>query len=304
MNTTESVEAQYLAWLSLAGLRPKTVTESTHAVEKWLRETDGKPFSVQTLNEFRDYVGAQSWSPRYKNLILAQVKAMLNWARKRELIELSGDKITDTLSRFKEDRSAPVVLTTKELRRLATACAGYPATGRTVLAVMLTGARHAEIKGLRQADIDEHGIHITASRSKNHQGRVIPRFIIGGRCMRLITRHGAFVWKRSEWEAIRKAAHLDVKVKALRSTWATYAVSRGLLNPWQVAKVCGHTLQVAEKAYFGAAIFGLEGDTVDHWLGISDLLKPWTGTKQPEEPEEPEVLPPVAEMYPSFMQQE
>lgn len=264
------IETLYLEWLDTSGNRPKTIAEAAKGVRKWLAWRDGRELSLSLLHEFRDEVGGKRWSGRYKNLIIAQIKAMLNWARKRELHPLTSDKICDALGKFQPDKNAPVVLTRDELRRLARACLGCPQTGKTALAIMLTGMRHQEALSIEPQHVTEHGVEVSGANSKNHCGRVVPRFILSDACMKLFD--APLTWNRTQWDKIRERAGLSVQVKALRSTWATYAVSRGVLNPWQSAKTMGHTLAVAEGSYYGAPIFGLEGATTDEWLGVADII--------------------------------
>lgn len=264
----------YIDHLRDTGRRERTIKERYRALIAWANWASGRPVSLESLHEFHDYLAKKrKWKPRYKNLIMAQVKALLNWMRKRGHHDLTSTQISDALESFPYDREPPVVLTVPQIRAIAQACKDSDdPTGRMILAVMLTGTRYNEILSLKPTDITEQGVTVTGENSKNRNGRTIPAHILGDRVMALM-QGAAFSWRRSVWNAIQEQSGVKVPIKALRSTWGTYAVSRGILNPWQAAKVCGHTLAVAEQNYYGAPIFGLTGDTVDEWLGISDMLR-------------------------------
>ncbi len=163
------------------------------------------------------------------------------------------------------------MLTREEIQRLARACLDHDQTGRTALWLLCSGMRHKEALALIDSHINEHGVTIPAINSKNHDGRVIPSLVLGTAVDLL--QPLPLRWNSTAWTKIREQADVRIPVKALRSTWVTYALSRGVLNPWQVCKLAGHSLHVSEQNYQGAPIFGLQGDTVPEWLGIVDFLK-------------------------------
>ena len=258
----------YRNHLPTSGMRDKSIREVNMSLKHFERFVNGQDIDRQRISEFRDWVGAQDWSPNYRNLVLAHVKAMLRWSMDRDVCDIPENKIRRCLKSFKVNRESPVVLTREQLDNLGAGCIKYPKTGRTVLAVLMTGARHREILDMTDADVTEHGVEIGAERSKNRQGRVIPWTVLGPRVRELFDPL-PFVWDRQEWDAIRQMTNKPkMKVKSLRSTAATYWISQGSLPPRTCTALMGHTVAVAEKSYWGAPVLGIDGDYTDEWMGL------------------------------------
>lgn len=256
----------YLEHLPASGLRDKTVKMTTKSIADFETWREGRELTPALLTDWRDHLGRRHLAPRTKNTELARVKAMLNWMRKREQHELDSATIGDVLPSFPADREAPRVLSRDEIAKLVEACKGSE-TGRTVMALLVTGMRHEELMTLTPANLIEQGIEVRAANSKNRQGRVIPWFLIGA--ARPLFQPLPFVYDRHHWDKIRKVAGVDAPLKAMRSTFVTFCASAGTMPLHMIAKVAGHSLQVCEKHYFGSPIFGLVGTSVPEWMGIT-----------------------------------
>ncbi len=255
----------YLEHLPSSGLRPKTIAETSASIRRFNEWLDVRPITGGELMAYREHVARRHLAPRTKNLELARVAAMARWMSKRHQVDLEESQIAEACKPFPVDTQAPRVLSKDEIQRLAKACEGSE-TGRTVLALLVTGARHQEILSLNRSNLGEQGIEIKAEQSKNRRGRVIPWFIVGSR--RDLFMPLPFVWDRHQWEAIREQAGLSIPVKALRSTWVSYAAYAGKMPLVAVAKLAGHTVDVCEANYLGAPIFGITGESAPEWMGL------------------------------------
>lgn len=256
----------YTEHLPASGLRDKTVKMTLKSIADFEAWRDGRDLSASLLTDWRDHLGRKHLSPRTKNTELARVKAALNWMRKREQHGLDASAIGDVLTAFPVDREAPRVLSRDEIAKLANACKGSE-TGRTVLALLVTGMRHEELMTLTPANLIEQGIEVRAANSKNRQGRVIPWFLIGN--ARPLFQPLPFVYDKHHWDKIRERSGVDVPLKAMRSTAATYLAFWGKLPLIAVAKVMGHTMDVLERNYLGAAMFDLKGDSMPEIMGVT-----------------------------------
>lgn len=257
----------YTEYLPASGLRTSTITSTMATIARFERWLDGRPITPETLAAWRQHLGRCNIKPSVKNLVLARIGAMLRWqVRQGGLPGLTMDAISAMSARFPVDRDAVRVLDKAEIARLAAACHGSQ-TGRTVLALLLSGARYNELMRLTPDNLTGAGIEITGASSKNRQGRIIPWFLLGAG--RALFAPLPFIFSRREWVAIRAQAGLDVPLKTTRSTWVSYAAYAGKLPMVSVAKTAGHTLAVCEKNYLGAPMFGLTGDSMPEWMGLS-----------------------------------
>lgn len=255
----------YLEFLDTAGLRPKTVKMTKRSIQTFLDWLGDRPLSVETLAGYRDHLGGRRLSPNTRNLELLRVGGMVRWMRRRGADVPSLEEIGQALKSFRADKEPPRVLSRDEIQALATACQGSD-TGRTVLALLVSGLRYNELMKLTPANMTEHGIEVTGANSKNRRGRVIPWFLIGKARPAFVL---PFKIDRLDWDGIRKASGLDIPLKALRSTWVTYCAYSGKLPLVAVAKLAGHTMKVCEENYLGAPIFGLTGESVPEWMGLA-----------------------------------
>lgn len=255
----------YLEYLPTSGLRPKTIAETTTTAKRFDAWLAGRAITLPVLAEWRDALARRRLRPNVKNLEQARIAAAVRWMMGRGLLDLPAERVSAIFARFPVDREAPRVLSRPEIQRLAMACTARE-TGRAVLALLVTGARREEVLSLRPENLTGQGIEITAARSKNRTGRVIPWFLIGEG--KKLFDPLPFRFLRDEWDAIRDEAGVDVPLKALRSTWVSYASYAGVLPMIAIAKTAGHTLAVCEANYIGAPMYGIGGESAPEWMGL------------------------------------
>lgn len=264
-----SPEEAYAQALPLQGLRPKTVRAASDAVADFRRWRGDLDIDGPLLMAWREELAGRKITRNYANLLMAHVRGMLKWAIRAEQLAMEEQTVAVLLRAFRVDVDEPRILTRAEISRLAQACTVH-ICGRAVLWLLCTGMRREEAARIRPEHLGEAGVTVPAANSKNHTGRTIPRHLLGTAAS-LLDPLPLHLYEGG-WRWIRKAAEIDVPIKALRSTWVTYALSRGILTPWQVCKLAGHTLGVSEAKYQGAPLFGLTGDTMPEWMGVAAAI--------------------------------
>lgn len=161
---------------------------------------------------------------------------------------------------------------------------------RWVLVLMLTGCRRHEAAGLQWPDVDlETGI-ITFCSVKTGAARETPLLGTGRRkvsphLLELLRRwklmdggtgfvmpengkDGTPTFPRGAWRRLRKMS-VDIKPKALRSNWVSYAAAVGFPLS-SVARWAGHSPIICEKHYHAAV--AVEADSLDAAMGLEPIL--------------------------------
>jgi integrase len=247
--------------------RQSTVDNARRAVTRFAQWLGERTIDVPTLDDWRAHVARLKHTPNTRNLQLDNVKACLRALSRRGELGLTPDQIGEALKSFPRDKKLPVVLTKQQIRQLWQACGEHP-TGRTVKVLLLTGCRREEALALNEHSITDEGLRIIGTKTRTE--RLLPWSLLGD--ARSLLDPPTLTWNRPEWERIRaNAGLLWLKAKGLRSTFASYLVSSGKFAPFIVAKLCGHSLQTAEAAYWGM-VLGVAGETILEMLGVDDLL--------------------------------
>ena len=246
--------------------RPNTVYNSKLHVTRFMDWRQGRELTPALL---QDYHTQLALSPFYKrnstrNLAGACVKAMLHWCRKRGTLALTTDQITESLPTFKKEKKLPVVWSVGQIAKLAEACKPYR-TGRTVLALLVTGCRREELLSMDESNVTEQGLKIIGTKTRTE--RMMPWSLLGD--ARTLFTDFPFRWLPHEWKTIRKAAGIEGPIKSTRSTMATFMISSGQVSAYACAKLLGHSIAIAEITYWGAPIFGITGKTIPEWMGLT-----------------------------------
>lgn len=273
-----TVTADYLETYGLDRAESSTRQAALHvrSFYEWLTRhgiTLDYRLGVVSLQDYRAALAREpDFKNSYKNIRLSHVRTFLNWARKRGVVKLSRDEISDSLECFRTEHKLPRVLTHGEIRRLVQACIDHGSTtGRYVLAGLLTGMRKREIGVLSRSHVDE--LQIVCYASKTREQRVIPLEYVGvGR--RLFTEPKRYDWdfQKRHWVKIRARAGLKgLPFKVLRATFSSYAKSAGV-NHWTVAQILGHTVKTAARHY-DRLVAGVSGDSAPEWYGCADLIE-------------------------------
>jgi len=252
----------YLQYLVESGARASTITEVRGVLGRFDAWRHGRDFTNELLAGYRSHLAHKhELKASTRNKVLTILKCALTRTMRRH-----PDMVwnLETLAPFKQDYRAIKVLTQDEIRAIWAACEGS-SIGRTIRALMLTGMRHHELLQLKTSDLTEHGILVRCEISKNRKARLIPWCILSDAREHLVP---IFSWSRGAFEAIRKASGVTFTPKDLRSTFVTYAWSRGTFPPQHISQWAGHTIEVAQKRYVGPLIYGLTGDTVAQWYGL------------------------------------
>ena len=236
--------------------------------EEWRR---GRPITPALLTQYRARVMQREQSRAVEKLELTHVRMHLNRLRRSGALSLHADDILDSLRGRRVDRRVPVVLSRADVRRLWDA-AGYRIEGRVVRALLLTGARHKEVMALTERSVKLRGLMLYGAKTRTE--RLLPWELL--QPCRPLFRKAPFKWSPVAWREIRRKARLSrVKLKDLRSTFATYLVSSGTYPPRVCADLCGHTLQVAEARYWGPSVLEAIGKTrIVDMYGLEDKVEP------------------------------
>lgn len=259
---TTTITAEYLSHLVTSGARPRSITEARLVLEQFDAWRGDRPINGQTLQHWRESLAMRGLAGSTCNKMQAIVRAALHQA-----MRVNHDIVYNLapMTRFKQDTKAIRVLTREQIKTLWE-CAGDTMTGRAIKGLLVTGARHQELLGVRESDLTEAGIRIRAEVAKNRRERLIP--------WRFCPARSLFPcgWSRHEYQAIRKATGFKWFPKDCRSTFVTYAWSRGLLAPHLVCEIAGHTLAVAERSYKGPIMWDVTGDNVLQWYGLEPVV--------------------------------
>jgi integrase len=171
--TLGAIVGTYLA-AKREALRPKSFTESERYLRKSWRPLHGLPLHkidrravAARLNELTIENG-----PVAATRARAALSALLAWGMREGLVE---QNVTIATNRPAEASPRDRVLSPGELAEIWSACRDDD-YGRIVRLLVLTGARRAEIGGLRVQEVDvEHGvISLPAQRTKNARPHAIP----------------------------------------------------------------------------------------------------------------------------------
>lgn len=251
--------------------RLKTVKNTKAAVlhfEKW---RDDRPITVPLLQDYRTHLANKrssfdrAWTAAHRNLNLNIVKAMLAWLNLREVVTLKNENVRKALELFPTTRSLPRVLTRQEIAEFVKVCKRNGETGRTALALLFTGARFNEIMALRPKHVTDAGVVIMGTKTRVE--RLFPVALLGD--ARSIFSMTPFLWRQSAWNKLRMELSFKVKVKDLRSNFATYAMSSGKVTLYQCASLLGHSASILESKYLGPAVWGVKGATVLDWMEVA-----------------------------------
>jgi integrase len=238
-----------------------------------------------------------------RNLTLGIVAAFLRWANENENTPLLPlEKIRLFARPIDQPREAIRFLRPNELRAVLAAAVASDAAGIRqrrpvagfVLALFLTGARFAEVAGLRWREVDfEAGeIRLPAERVKTRTARSIPFAPTPalGALLRALAAKGAApdalvfdpLWHHPVWRdhcaRLQKEAGVAFSPHTLRRTAGTVlACAPGVFggaSAFLAAKRLGHSVQVAERHYAGA-LNGLPADarTLEAAAGVEDLAQ-------------------------------
>lgn len=254
----------YLQYLVESGARASTVTETRRVLGRFDAWRGGREVTNDLLADYRGALARQQLKPSTRNKVLTILKCALTRTMRRYP---DAQWNTGTLDPFQQDHKAIRVLTQDDVRAIWAACEGSD-IGKTVRALLLTGMRHQELLHLKTSDLTEHGILVRCEVAKNRKARLIPWCILHDVREHLLP---PFSWSRGGFEAIRKASGVNFTPKDLRSTFVTYAWSRGAHPAQHICQWAGHTLGVAEARYVGIMLYGLTGDTVAGWYGLNPV---------------------------------
>lgn len=171
---------------------------------------------------------------------------------------MRADNLVRGVERFK-DNKAQRFLSAEELGRLTTALqvaedGGANRQGLNVIRLLtLTGARKSEIEGLRWSEVDFERSSLRLADSKTG-ARIVPIGAAALACLQGLPQSSAspfvfpsrrdadrhYIGTPKVWEKVRAAADLaDVRLHALRHTYASFGVAGGLSLP-MIAAILGH----------------------------------------------------------------
>lgn len=236
-----------------------------------------------------------------RNQWLGVLSAFLRWANENDNTPLLPlEKIRLFARPIDQPREAIRFLRPHELRAVLAAAVASDAAGIRqrrpvagfVLTLFLTGARFAEVVGLRWREVDFAAgeIRLPAERVKTRTARAIPFSPTPtlGELLRAKAAKGASpddlvfapVWHEGVWKdhlaRLEKESGVAFGAHVLRRTAGTLlACAPGVFggaSAFLAAKRLGHSVQVAERHYAGA-LNGLPADarTLEAAAGVEDL---------------------------------
>jgi integrase len=238
------------------------------AFAKWARERgrDTDTLDTQALEEYRGALGRRHIANRTRNMHVSFIKGYAKWLARHGHANLTAEQISECLKLFPIEHKLPVALPRDKLMTLWLAC-NRNLTGKATQVLLCTGARHREALSVRPAHVSDAGL--TLYGAKTRRERFVPAELLGS-AMNLLTKL-PLRWNRREWDEIREAAGLPgLRVKDLRSTFASYLVSSGLYAPFICASICGHTVAVAEQNYW-TPVYGVTGTSILELYGLGDV---------------------------------
>lgn len=262
----------------------KTTAEATYILRDFNEYIAGRPIDAMLLSDWRNHLATLKIADGTRNLFIRHVKMMLNWQAdtgRGAAINLR------CLKAFKEDKKQPVVLSREEIQRLIKACNEASEedqrVAKTILVMLYTGCRRHEAIELTRHNVKVNGLLIWSDKTRSE--RMFPLALLGSAVTLLDGRKGE--WNRYAWAKIRKAAQLKkLTPKGLRSTAATYLISAPVTshqyNPHTCAALMGHSLQTAEKFYWGAPVFGITGTSMPEFYALQSADDRAAPTPSPE----------------------
>lgn len=266
--------------------------------------------------------GRRPLAPATRNQVLRAIRTFLGYIRRRGLTPaLSSDSIADRLPYFAQAKAETRFLRASEVAALVSAAQRHDQTpinfvrrgvprGNVVpvpriairpflLACLLTGARFAEVAGLRweEVDLGAGEIRLPATRTKTKSARTIgldvcPSLWAMFNAMRLQagdTEAAPFVFggkselSRDLAETARARLRKFGAPKAwtwhdLRRTCGTFLTCApsiyGAASVFLSAKRLGHSVQIAEKLYLGSVKIDPRACTLEQAMGLEPLPAP------------------------------
>jgi integrase len=239
-----------------ATVAPNTARAARNAIKLFEQFRAGRDITPELLMAFRASLCESGRKASTATLILAHLSGHL----RREGMAIPPYQLRAACKPVPAMRHVPVVLTKAEIKRLWSACRGSN-TGKAVRALLLLGARKAELLALTPDDVQQG--HILIRGVKTHRERLFPKSLIG------YPIKPPFIWHPPHWTAIKEAAGMPkLKPKDLRATAASYISSSGKIAPMVAAALLGHSLSVLEGRYF-VPVFEITGETVMEWYGLA-----------------------------------
>jgi integrase len=238
----------------------KSLKTAVLAFESWRGD---RVITLPLLVEFHTHHANRALKPTTKNLHLTHVKAFLRWCADAGIFPAVD---VTRLPEFPVKKREPVVLSRAEVAALVAACkaAEDQRCANLILCLLYTGCRMHEAEGLTRHSIKQDGLLLDSGKTGE---RTFPWFLLGD--ARSLFDALPFKWNRESWAAIRKASEIaGLLPKSLRSTAATYLISSGVASPRNCVFIMGHTLDVAEKNYWGAPVWGITGRTMPEFYGV------------------------------------
>jgi integrase len=238
----------------------KSLKTAVLAFEAWRQD---RPITLPLLTEWHTHLANRPLKPTTKNLLLTHTKAFVRWCSDAAIFPVVD---VTRLPEFPVKKREPVVLSREEVASLIAACkvAEDQRCANLVLCLLYTGCRRHEAENLTRHSVRQDGLLINSGKTGE---RVFPWSLLGE--ARQIFDALPFKWNRESWAAIRKASEIaGLLPKSLRSTAATYLISSGVASPRNCVFIMGHTLDVAEKNYWGAPVWGITGRTMPEFYGV------------------------------------
>lgn len=231
------------------------------------------------------------------NRMLRGVSAVLNWLRKLDHIRLSRDEIADALERYEAKTELKPFLQPEQIKQLLAACKAhdadtfkitrdkrqhkerYTAIHDFALFVLLTGVRVDAALNILRSDCTPGRINVRAEISKTpalvdtnvspmlqdllkrlpKEGRLFPELTYDTceSTRKRLKRFGAP--KGWSWQGLRRTC--GTYLTCSPGIWGGASV-------FMTAKQLGHSVQVAQKSYYGRVDVDQKAKTLEQAMGI------------------------------------
>jgi integrase len=195
-------------------------------------------------------------SPATRLQVIALIRGLFNWARRRRLFK--GVNPTDGVDRERFDNRRTTYLGPKEIRRLLDCLDHYKVQIRfrlAIKAILFSGRRRGEILDLEWGDVNFESNLITYRHTKNRRNQTLP---VSGplievlhEAAKLEPRKGTRVFPNRDggrysglsfkWIRFRYLHGFDgVRVHDLRHTFASLLASSGMVSLIELKELLGH----------------------------------------------------------------
>lgn len=156
----------------VSGKRPRYVSQLRINLRRFAAALPGRITNEIRREEIETFLFKNDWKQSTRRALLIDIKTLFNFAKRRNWVAIHP---CAGIERIKVDDRPPAILTPEDAKALLVRCVKIEPSLVPFLAVQLfAGLRPSEARRLSSDDIRGGHIHVSASKSKTRQRRLVP----------------------------------------------------------------------------------------------------------------------------------